>query len=186
MVELGTAGLADRIGKEILAPNPPSAWLPSEVTVAGQVLPLARERSTGDAAPFSSFRILATEVSAGAIVLIQADPAVGAAFGSNLALHAAVCGAQALVTDGRWRDGGRLRWLGLPIAGNGSGAARAEGFPYVRCESLQMFGLRWASGDWLLRDADAVMRLDGISASAIADEIAREFRKELAGLVEHR
>jgi regulator of RNase E activity RraA len=183
MIELGTAGLSDRLGRAVLASSPPPCWLPAEAALAGPVVPLARTPASGDRPAPSSFAVLRDQVVPGAVVLVRSDPAAGAAFGSNLALQAAACGAQAIVTDGVWRDTGRLRRLALPVGGFGAIPAATSGRRYAPVEALDLFGATWRGGDWFLRDDDGVARLDDGAATRLAGELAAEFGGELTALV---
>lgn len=183
MVELGSAGLTDRLGQEHAVPDPPPQWLNGDVAVAGRVLLLARRPPETEVGPYASFALLAEHVFPAAVVLVQADPTRGSAFGSNLALQAAVSGAQALLTDGIWRDSSRLHLVGLPIGGFGRGAASTAGRPYTRLDALELFGVCWRDDDWLLRDADAALRLDGGAAAAAAASLAADFEGELTALI---
>lgn len=96
-LEWGTAGLSGDFGAEMLALAASAIFLPGNCVIAGRVVTVSRQRSAGTR---SSFTTLYGAVRAGCVVLVDADPHAGAAFGSNLALAASVAGAQALLTDG--------------------------------------------------------------------------------------
>jgi regulator of RNase E activity RraA len=50
-------------------------------------------------------------------------------------------------------------------------------------DQVQMFGVRWRPGDWLLRDQDGIARLDHATAASIAAEIAAGANREVRSLV---
>jgi regulator of RNase E activity RraA len=101
--------LPDDFGAELIAPAAPTVFVPGDRVIADRVVTVRRQRSADIR---SSFTTLYDVVRAGCVVLVEAGPQAGAAFGSNLALAAA--GAQALVTNGAARDSTRLAMLGLP------------------------------------------------------------------------
>jgi Aldolase/RraA len=183
-VELGTAELSDRYGAGMLVPEAPAWFRPAEAAVAGPVLLLRRERWAGEGPQPSSFAVLRDSVRPGAAVLVSCDPSIGAAFGSNIALQAAALRAQCLVTDGAWRDGGRLPSVGLVVGSNGGDPRRPAGCPFVVCERADLFGVTWVAGDWFLRDVDGLARLSREQAVEIASEIAAGSQDEVAALVE--
>jgi regulator of RNase E activity RraA len=115
--------------------------------------------------------------------MIATDPAFGAAFGSGLALQAAVSGAAAMVTDGRWRDAGRLALLGLPVGSNGGDPTRPAGCPVVVSEREQVFGTTWERGDWFLRDRDGAVRLTRADARDAAEDLVAHPPPDLASLL---
>jgi regulator of RNase E activity RraA len=53
----------------------------------------------------------------------------------------------------------------------------------VPVEEVQMFGVTWRSGDWLLRDQDGIVRLDSAAASSLAADIAVHGDREVRSLV---
>jgi hypothetical protein len=53
----------------------------------------------------------------------------------------------------------------------------------VAVPSDDLFGLSWKTGDWFLRDADGVMRLDDDTACRAAARIAESASGELASLL---
>ncbi|HET6190465.1 MAG TPA: hypothetical protein VFE59_26115 [Trebonia sp.] len=132
-LERGTAGLSDDFGAELIAPAAPTVFVPGDRVIAGRVVTLRRQRSEDVR---SSFTTLYDVVRPGCVVLADADPQAGAAFGSNLALAAAVAGAQALVTDGVARDSTRLAMLGLPVGCAGWTPVRPAAGPNREVRSL--------------------------------------------------
>lgn len=183
MIERGTAELSDTIGAQYIVPSPPTSFTPRNAAVAGRVLVLCRRRPTGTSKPPSSFDVLQQSITPGAVVLVSCEPGIGASFGSNIALQAAACRAQALVTDGKWRDTTRLKSVGIPVGSNGSDPTRPAGCPVVLSESEVMFGTTWRTGDWFLRDADGVMRLDDEAARGAAEGLIANAGGELAALL---
>jgi regulator of RNase E activity RraA len=183
MIEQGTAGLSDVLGAETIAPARPSSFVARDAAVAGRVLLLRRQRPAEGQRPPSSFDVLRGAVKPGAVVMVHCEPGIGAAFGSNIVLQAATCRAQAVVTDGAWRDATRLRSVGIPVGSNGSDPTRPAGCPVVRSESEEMFGLTWRNGDWFLRDADGVLRLDDAAARDAASELAASASGEVQSLL---
>ena len=132
LIERGTAGLSDDLGAHVIAPRcPPTTFLPPLSAVAGKVVLLRRQRPADASRPPSSFDVIRGEVTPGSVVLVHCEPGIGASFGSNIALHVAACRAQALVTDGAWRDTTRLQCVGIPIGGNGAEPTRPAGCPMV-------------------------------------------------------
>jgi regulator of RNase E activity RraA len=179
-LERGTAGLSDDFGTELLAPAAPAIFMPGSCVIAGPVVTVRRQQTAGAR---SSFTTLYGVVHAGSVVLVDADPQAGAAFGSNLALAASVAGAQALLTSGVARDSTRLALLGLPVGCAGWTPRRPAAGPMVPVEEVQMFGVTWRSGDWLLRDQDGIVRLDSAAASSLAADIAVHGDREVRSLV---
>lgn len=55
--------------------------------------------------------------------------------------------------------------------------------PMTPVDQVQMFGVRWRPGDWLLRDQDGIARLDHATAASIAAEIAAGANREVRSLV---
>jgi regulator of RNase E activity RraA len=183
LIEQGTAGLSDELGAELLAPAPPANFLPPMAAVAGPVVLLRRQRPRDGERPPSSFDVIRTEVVAGCVVLVQCEPGIGAAFGSNVALLAAACRAQAIATDGAWRDTTRLHAVGIPLGSNGADPTRPAGCPMATVPRAELFGIPWSTGDWFLRDADGVMRLDHELAQRVATRLAQSASGELASLL---
>ena len=179
-LERGTAGLSDDFGAELVAPSAPAIFVPGDRVIAGRVVNVRRQRSADIR---SSFTTLYDVVRPSCVVLVDADPQAGAAFGSNLALAAAVAGAQALVTNGVARDSTRLTMLGLPVGCAGWTPRRPAGGPMTAVDQVQMFGVSWRQGDWLLRDMDGIARLDNALAASIAAEIAAGADREVRALV---
>jgi regulator of RNase E activity RraA len=184
IIEHGTADLSDRLGSHVIAPAPPSAFMPPTAAIAGRVLLLRRERPADGVRPPSSFRVLRQAIKPGDVVLVRADRSIGAAFGSNVVLQAAACRAQAIVTDGAWRDSTRIATVGIPSGANGAAPTRPAGCPMVVVDHEELFGLSWNTGDWFLRDADGVLRLDDDLAQQTATELAAGASGELASLLE--
>jgi regulator of RNase E activity RraA len=182
VVEHGTAGLADMIGPSVVIREPPDRFMPQEAVVCGQVLLLRRERAAASGR-LSSYEVVRRAVSPGIVVLIHADPTVGAAFGSGIALLAADRGAAAMITDGTWRDAGRLRTLAMPVGANGADPTRPAGCPVAPTDDETIFGAKWSSGDWLLRDADGMVRLNPEAALRAATAIAAEPTGDLISLL---
>ena len=84
-------------------------------------------------------------------------------------------GRVALVT-GSSRGLGRSMAEGIARAGahvivNGTDPTRPAGCPMVAVDSAELFGLRWRNRDWLLRDADGLLRLDHAAAGRIATDL---------------
>ena len=183
LIEQGTAGLSDELGAASIAPDPPTAFIPPSSAIAGRVVVLRRQRPVDGDRPPSSFEVIRREAFPGCVVLVRCEPGIGAAFGSNVALQAAACRAQALVTDGPWRDTGRLHAVGIPLGGNGADPTRPAGCPMVPVPRDDLFGLSWNTGDWFLRDADGVMRLDDDTARRAAARITESAGGELAALL---
>jgi len=183
MIEQGSAGLSDSLGAHVLAPSPPSQFIPGAAAVAGRAVLLRRERPPTGSRPPSSFQILRRQVTPGCVVLVRCDPAIGAGFGSNVVLQAAACRAQAIVTDGAWRDTTRLHSVGLPVGGNGADPTKPAGCPFVVSDTEEMFGLTWRTGDWFLRDSDGVLRLDDDLARRTASDFAASAIGELEALL---
>ena len=184
MIERGTAELSDQLGPQVIAPAPPSTFAPPTAALAGRVLVLRRERPVDGSRPPSSFRVLRGHITAGVVVLVRCPHDIGAAFGSNVVLQASACRAQAIVTDGAWRDTTRLVAAGIPVGGNGADPTRPAGCPVVVSEQEDLFGVTWSTGDWFLRDADGVLRLDDDLARRTASDIAGGASGELASLLE--
>jgi regulator of RNase E activity RraA len=184
MIERGSAELSDSLGSHIIASSPPSSFSPPDAAVAGRVLLLRRQRPVDGSRPPSSFQVLRRHVAPGAVVLVHCDAGIGAAFGSNVVLQAAACRAQSIVTDGAWRDSARLRAVGIPVGANGTDPTRPAGCPVVVTDREDMFGVSWITGDWFLRDADGVLRLDDDLARTTATDIAASAGGELASLLE--
>jgi regulator of RNase E activity RraA len=183
LIDGGTAGLSDDLGPGVLVPAAPAVVLPAEAAVAGPVV-LMRRASAGSAAPpRSSFDALRAAVRPGAVVLVHCEPGVGAAFGSNIALHAASLRAQAIVSDGPFRDRTRMVQTGVVCAAAGMAAQRPAGAPMAPVESQAMFGVTWRTGDWFLRDADAVIRLTPDLAVRTARRLADSATDELSALL---
>jgi regulator of RNase E activity RraA len=182
VIERGTAGLADMLGGSVVVRKLPTLFLPDSAVVCGPVVLLRRERGEPGERP-SSYAIVRTAVTPGSVVLIHADPTIGAAFGSGIALQAAHLGAAAMLTDGAWRDAPRLRSLGLPVGANAADPTRPVGSPVVVSEGETLFETRWTTGDWLLRDADGIIRLAPEAARACAVSIAAEPAGDLASLL---
>jgi regulator of RNase E activity RraA len=179
-LERGTAGLSDDFGAELVTPSAPAVFVPGDQVIAGRVVTVRRQQGADIR---SSFTTLYDVVRPGCVVLVDADPRAGAAFGSNLALAAAVAGAQALVTNGVARDSTRLALLGLPVGCAGWTPRRPAAGPMTPVDQVQMFGVTWASGDWLLRDKDGIARLDNALAATIAAAIAAGADREVRSLV---
>jgi regulator of RNase E activity RraA len=179
-LERGTAGLSDDFGAELVAPSAPTVFVPGDRVIAGRVVTVRRQRSADIR---SSFTTLYDVVRPGCVVLVEADPQAGAAFGSNLALAAAVAGAQALFTNGAARDSTRLATLGLPYGCAGWTPRRPAAGPMTPVDQVQMFGVSWRQGDWLVRDQDGVARLDHATAASIAAETAAGADREVRSLV---
>jgi regulator of RNase E activity RraA len=117
------------------------------------------------------------------VVVVTVDPDVGAAFGSNVALHAACLGAQAIMADAPLRDATRIAQVGLPCGAAGTDPRRPAGAVLTRVERTAAFGVEWADGDWFLRDQDGVIRLDAMQASVTADRLSSTATGELAALL---
>jgi regulator of RNase E activity RraA len=183
MIERGTAGLSDVVGSATIAPDHPTSFMARDSAVAGRVLLLRRQRPADGQRPPSSFDVLRAAVSPGAVVLVHCEPGIGAAFGSNIVLQAATCRAQAVVTDGAWRDATRLRSVGIPVGANGTDPTRPAGCPVVCSDSEEMFGITWHNGDWFLRDADGVLRFDDALARSTAADLAASANGELQSLL---
>ncbi len=178
-LERGTAGLSDDFGTELLTLAAPAIFMPGSCVIAGRVVTVRRQQTAGTR---SSFTTLYGVVRAGSVVLVDADPQAGAAFGSNLALAASVAGAQALLTSGVARDSTRLALLGLPVGCAGWTPRRPAG-PMMPVDQVQMFGVTWRQGDWLLRDQDGIVRLDNAAATSLAADIAAHGDREVRSLV---
>jgi regulator of RNase E activity RraA len=183
MIEHGSAGLSDSIGSHVIAPSPPSRFIPGATAIAGRVVLFRRQRVDRGTRSPSSFPVVRRHVTPGCVVLVRCPPGIGAGFGSNIVLQAAACRAQAIVTDGSWRDTTRLESVGLPVGANGANPTRPAGCPVVSSESEDMFGLVWNAGDWFLRDADGVLRLDDDLARRTASSLAATASGELASLL---
>lgn len=182
-IERGTADLSDSLGFGVIAPAPPSHVYPTGAAVAGKVVLFRRRRpDEAEEAP-SSFDVLLRNVVAGAVVLVHCEPGIGAAFGSNLALQAAACRAQAILTDGTCRDIRLLQQVGIPVGSNGTEPTRPAGCPMTETDTEDMFGVTWSVGDWLLRDADGVLQLDSKLAQRTAGDLAESAGAELAALL---
>jgi regulator of RNase E activity RraA len=50
-------------------------------------------------------------------------------------------------------------------------------------DQVQMFGVSWRQGDWLVREQDGVARLDHATAASIAAETAAGEDREVRSLV---
>jgi regulator of RNase E activity RraA len=194
MIEIGTAGLSDRLGPQVLVPEPPRVASPVSAAIAGPVVLMRRSRTERDPsgssaaagsspAAGSSFAALAQAVRPGCVVLVRCEPDVGAAFGSNLALHAVCLRAQAIVTDSACRDRTRLENLGMGWAANGTDPTRPRGAAMVRVPSAALFGTEWNDGDWFLRDRDGAIRLTHDAAADAADALTESASGELADLL---
>jgi regulator of RNase E activity RraA len=183
VIERGTATLSDELGPDVIVPGGPRRFTPAVAAIAGPVVLLRRALSSAPAAPFPSFRLMRETVHPGDVVLVGCDRSIGAAFGSNLVLMAAAMRAQAMVTDGAWRDGGRLEMVGIPVGADSTCPKRPAGHPYEVTGHLDMFGVRWRPGDWFLRDADGVLRLPAALAARAASQLMAEPGGELSGLL---
>jgi regulator of RNase E activity RraA len=179
-IERGTAGLSDDFGADLLTPAAPAVFVPGDRVIAGRVVTVRRQQTAGTR---SSFTTLYDVVRPGRVVLVDADPHGGAAFGSNLALAASVAGAQALITSGVARDSTRLALLGLPVGCAGWTPRRPAAGPMMPADQVQMFGVTWQPGDWLLRDQDGIVRLDNAAAISLAAGIAAHGDREVRSLV---
>jgi regulator of RNase E activity RraA len=183
VIEHGTAELSERLAPEARAADPPAYVLPPMSAFAGKVVLLRRSRPPDGSRPASSFAEVRRRVTGGCVLLVRCEPGIGAAFGSNLALLAAARRAQAVVTDGCWRDTSRLQSVGIPLGGNGTDPTRPAGCPMVIAEREELFGVRWSNGDWLVRDADGVLRLDAVQAQRTVAELIEPASGELAALL---
>jgi regulator of RNase E activity RraA len=181
VIELGTAGLSDKLGRQVVAPMAPTQVSPPGAAIAGPVVIMERARREGGE-PGSSFQALSECVRPGSVVLVRAEPEVGGAFGSNVALHVACLRAQALIADGPARDTSRVALVGMPCGWVGTNPRR-PGAGMLRVPAATLFGTEWAEGDWFLRDADGVIRLDPDQAAAAAASLASEAEDQLASLL---
>ena len=181
VAELGTAGIADEFGRDLVLDRAPATMSPPEAAIAGRVVLMRRSRSApGQPTASSSFDTMRAAVRPGSIVLVATEPGVGATFGSNLALHAACLRAQALIADGPARDVSRISHVPLVCGWTGSDARRPSGAVMQEVATVDVFGRNWATGDWYLADADGALRLP----SAQGDEIARSLLDAHAGQAE--
>lgn len=185
VIERGTAEISDTFPDSQVATLPPALRIPSRACLAGPVVTLARLPAEAGGEQRSSFAVLREAVTPGDVILVACDPSAGAAFGSNIAVHAAACRAQALLTDGAWRDERLLAGVGIPVMAGSATPRKAVGRRYRPVETQSMFGLQWAAGDWLLADADGILRLAADAAVDVAAEIASTASGELAQLLEN-
>jgi regulator of RNase E activity RraA len=185
LIELGTAGLADELGADVVVPGAPHTVSPATAAVAGPIVLMQRSRD-GARAGASSFSELREHVRPGSVVLVGLAAGVEAAFGSNVVLHAACLRAQALISDGPARDTTRAAQVGLVVGHDGTNPRRPAGAAMRRIDSADMFGTTWRDGDWFLRDADGVIRLAPEQAQRAAGRVAEnatgEFDALLAGV----
>jgi len=180
VVELGTAGLSDKLGRQVVTPMAPAQVSPPGATIAGPVVIMERSRRGG--APGSSFQALTDCVRPGSVVLVRTEPETGGAFGSNVALHVACLRAQALIADGPARDTSRVALVGMPCGWVGTNPRRPSA-GMLRVPAGTLFGAEWGEGDWFLRDADGVIRLDPDQAAAAAAALAKEAEDQLAPML---
>jgi regulator of RNase E activity RraA len=183
VIERGTADLSERLDRDARAPNPPACFLPAPSAIAGKVVLLRRQRPAEGSRPASSFVEIRRRATPGSVLLVGCEPGIGAAFGSNLALLAASCRAQAVVTDGSWRDTSRLHSVGIAVGGNGTDPTRPAGCPMVPTDSEELFGVRWRTGDWFVRDADGLLRLGAAEASRVVADLIESASGELTSLL---
>jgi regulator of RNase E activity RraA len=185
LIELGTAGLADELGADVVVPGAPHTVSPATAAVAGPVVLMQRSRDAARVGA-SSFSELREHVRPGSVVLVGLATGVEAAFGSNVVLHAACLRAQALISDGPARDTTRAAQVGLVVGYDGTNPRRPAGAAMHRVDSADMFGTTWRDGDWFLRDADGVIRLAPEQAQRAAGRVAEnatgEFDAMLAGV----
>jgi regulator of RNase E activity RraA len=182
-IEHGTAGLADLLGPSVVVPAGPTAFLPDGIVICGPVLLMRRERLEAGVTVPSSYSTVRDAVLPGVVVLIHTDRSFGAAFGSGIALQAAIRGAQAMVTDGAWRDVSRLRALGLPVGSVAADPTKPLSVPLVVREREDLFGVSWSTADWFIRDPDGVVRLTPETARTTAAQIAADPSTDLARLL---
>jgi|ERR1700761_8492785 len=179
-LERGTAGLSDDFGADLVVPETPARFVPGDCALAGRVVTVRRQPG-GEKR--SSFTTLFEVVRPGCVVLVDAGRPGGAAFGSNLALAAAGAGARALITNGVARDGTRLGQLGFPVGCAGWDPRRPAAGPMTVADQVELFGVTWKPGDWLLRDHDGIVRLDPATARSIAAKVAADADRELGSLL---
>jgi regulator of RNase E activity RraA len=182
VIEHGTAGLADRDAACVVAPFAPTWVLPPEAAIAGPVVLFERRRAEG-AASGASFGVLRRSVTPGSVVLVRCDRSVGAAFGSNLALEASLGRAQAILTDGACRDSRLLASTGLVVGATATDPTRPRDHPIASVDEVDLFGLGWRTGDWLLRDRDGVVRLAADVVPAVVEGLRATDDGELAALL---
>jgi regulator of RNase E activity RraA len=172
VAELGIAGIADEFGRDLVLDRVPSTMSPPDTAIAGRVVLMRRtRRSPAGPAASSSFDTLRAAVRPGSVVLVAMDPAIGAAFGSNLALHTACLGAQALIADGPARDVSRISRVPLACGWTGTDARRPSGAVMHEVTTADLFGRKWATGDWYVADADGALRLPSAQGEEIASAL---------------
>lgn len=183
LIEQGSAALSDDLGPDVLVPGAPEVVIPASAAIAGRTVLMRRARAGAGRPAQSSFDALRAAVRPGIVVLVHCEPGVGAAFGSNIALHAACLRAQAIVTDGNFRDKTRLTQLGTVCGGSGSQPGRPAGAPLTQVQSESVFGTEWRTGDWFLRDADGVLRLPADVAVRTVRRLADSGNVDLTALL---
>ena len=186
VAELGTAGIADEFGRDLVLDRAPATMSPPEAAIAGRVVLMRRSRpASGQPTASSSFDTLRAAVRPGSIVLVATEPGVGATFGSNLALHVACLRAQALIADGPARDVSRMSHVSLVCGWTGSDPRRPSGAVMQEVTTVDVFGRNWSTGDWYLADADGALRLPSAQGDEIASSLldAHADEAEFASLV---
>jgi regulator of RNase E activity RraA len=182
LIELGTAGLSDQLGPDCVVALPAHATRSDRAVVAGPVVLMARRPSTGTAKP-SSFTSLRAAAGLGGVVLVSCPAGVGAALGSNLALHASCLGVRAIVTDGPVRDASRLGGTGIPVLACGTSPLRPAGAAMEPMPELRLFNRTWVPGDWALLDADGLLQLPGDAVGRLASQLTAGATRELVSLL---
>jgi regulator of RNase E activity RraA len=170
MVELGLATLIELVGYDLLAPDRPAIVHPERSTFAGPVALVdvrPRARVTREVSAIAALREVVTP---GCGLLIHTPAATTPAFGSNVLLEALLCGARAVFTDGASRDVDLTTKLPVMFAAATSTpiASSALGLGLEPVEALDLFGLHWATGDWILADRDGLARLPGDRVDEVA------------------
>lgn len=183
LIEQGSAALSDDLGADVLVPSAPAVVIPACAAIAGPVVLMHRPRAGTGGPAQSSFDALRAAARPGVVVLVHCEPGAGAAFGSNIALHAGCMRVQAIVTDGKFRDKNRLTQVGAVCGGSGSEPGRPAGAPLTQVQNESMFGTEWCTGDWFLRDADGVLRLPADLAVRTASRLADGGNVDLSALL---
>lgn len=185
LIELGTAGLSDQLGPDCVVTLPPHVARFDRAVAAGPVALMARRPGMGAAKP-SSFSSLRAAAEPGCVALVSCPAGIGAALGSNLALHAACLGVRAIVTDGPVRDVSRLAGVGIPVLACGTSPQRPTGAAMEQMSELHLFDRTWVRGDWALLDADGLLHLDGDAVGRVAGQLAADAAGELTSLLADR
>lgn len=181
IAEIGLAGISDHAPSALTPLRRPAVVHPGGVAIAcpvvlGELRPLEEETAEDE----GGYALLGDALLPGCAVLIKAPTSAITAFGSTSLLHAAVSGAQAVMTDGAMRDGDRIARLPIVAAACGRSpfSPAAHGYVRVRRPAVgDLFGSDWAEGDWLLLDSDGLAQLPSGAVRGLASSLAAEYEE---------